>query len=95
MGNAEERNGTLMCTDAYAATFGIKSRGTVSRCLNLLKERGLIVCTRKAVTVGRDMVADLLPRRLAARSSRRSDTRLPDVVAGAGTQAQGKRIGRR
>jgi hypothetical protein len=49
MGNAEERNGTLMCTDAYAATFGIKSHGTVSRCLNLLKERGLIVCTRKGV----------------------------------------------
>lgn len=48
-GKAKERNGTMMCTDTYATKFGITSRETVYRSLQLLEERGLIVRTRQGM----------------------------------------------
>ena len=49
MGKAKERNGTMMCTDTYAAKFGMTSRETVYRSLQALEERGLIVRTRQGM----------------------------------------------
>jgi hypothetical protein len=46
LGNAKDRNGTLACTDTYAAKFGFRSRETVYRSLHKLEERGLMVKTR-------------------------------------------------
>lgn len=47
VGNAKERNGTLMATDTYCAKFGMTSHGTVQRSREQLEQRGLIVCTRR------------------------------------------------
>jgi hypothetical protein len=49
MGKARERNGTMMCTDSYAEKFGMNSRETVYRSLQLLEYRGLIVRTRQGM----------------------------------------------
>lgn len=48
-GRARDRNGTMMCTDAYAARFGLVSRETLARSLALLEERGLIERTRRVM----------------------------------------------
>lgn len=53
MGHAEERNGTMMCTDSYAKGFGITSRETVYRSLHALEERGVIVRTRQGMRMRR------------------------------------------
>lgn len=47
VGKAKEKNGTMMCTDSYAAKFGLKSHGTVQAALTLLEKRGLIITTRR------------------------------------------------
>lgn len=47
VGKVKDRNGTLMCSEAYAAKFGITSRATVRRCLTELEARGLIERTRR------------------------------------------------
>jgi hypothetical protein len=46
-GKSRERNGTMMCSDSYAGTFGLSSHDTLYRSLQLLEERGLIVTTRR------------------------------------------------
>jgi hypothetical protein len=48
VGKAKERNGTLMCSDSYAARFGMTSHDTLHRSLELLERRSLIVVTRRA-----------------------------------------------
>lgn len=47
VGKSRERNGTMMCSDSYAARFGITSHDTLTRSLELLQQRGLIVITRR------------------------------------------------
>jgi hypothetical protein len=47
VGRTRERNGTLCCSESYAAKFGIKSRDTVRRSLIELQQRGIIVVTRR------------------------------------------------
>ena len=47
LGKAKERNGLMMCSESYAARFGIDARITVHRSLQLLTERGLIERTRQ------------------------------------------------
>lgn len=49
LGHAKERNGLMMCTDSYAAEFGITSRETVYRSLKALGEHGFIVRTRQGI----------------------------------------------
>lgn len=49
VGKPKERNGTMMCSDSYAARYGINSHDTLSRALTELKERGLIVVTRQGM----------------------------------------------
>jgi len=46
-GKSRERNGTMMCSERYAARFGINSRETVRRSLAELEARGLIERTRR------------------------------------------------
>lgn len=46
-GKTKESNGTMMCSDSYAAKFGLKSHGTVQSSLEVLEARGIIVTTRK------------------------------------------------
>jgi hypothetical protein len=46
-GKSRERNGTLMCSETYAARFGMDSKGTVSQALTQLEERGIIERTRR------------------------------------------------
>jgi hypothetical protein len=46
VGRAKEFNGTMMCSESYAAQYGIKSHGAVYRGLLELQDRKLIVCTR-------------------------------------------------
>jgi len=46
-GRTPQQNGRLMCTDAYAAKFGLRSHDTVQRARLELVGRGLIVCTRR------------------------------------------------
>jgi hypothetical protein len=52
-GNVKERNGTLACSDSYAATFGLTSKDTLHRALGELRERGLIVRTRQGMKMRR------------------------------------------
>jgi hypothetical protein len=47
VGKSKERNGTQMCSESYAARYGLKSHGTVHRALLELQDRQLIVCTRR------------------------------------------------
>jgi hypothetical protein len=47
VGKSKDRNGLMMCSETYAAKFGINSRETVSRCLADLEARGLIERTRR------------------------------------------------
>jgi hypothetical protein len=47
VGNAEGRNGTLMCSESYAAKYGIKSHGAVKRALQELLDHQLIILTRR------------------------------------------------
>jgi hypothetical protein len=47
VGKSKERNGTMMCSESYAARYGVDSRDTVRRSLLLLEERGLIERTRR------------------------------------------------
>lgn len=49
VGQVEARNGTLACTDSYAARYGFKSRETVQRALAELERRGFIVRTRQGM----------------------------------------------
>lgn len=46
VGKPKERNGTMACTDSYAARFGVTSHQTVYRGLLELRDRGLVVVTR-------------------------------------------------
>lgn len=46
-GITKDRNGTMMASESYCKDFGLTSHGTVQRSLDTLKNRGLIVCTRR------------------------------------------------
>jgi hypothetical protein len=47
VGRSRERNGTMCCSESYAAQFGVRSRDTVRRSLIELQQRGIIVVTRR------------------------------------------------
>src|SRR5665213_453023 len=47
VGKSKERNGTMMCSETYAAQYGIRSHGAVRRALQELLDRKLIICTRR------------------------------------------------
>lgn len=47
VGRTKERNGTMCCSESYAAKFGINSRDTLNRSLAELQRRGIIVITRR------------------------------------------------
>ena len=47
VGKPRERNGTMMCSESYARTYGLTSHATLQRALKELQDRGLIVCTRR------------------------------------------------
>jgi hypothetical protein len=47
VGRTKERNGTMCCSERYAAKYGIRARATVLRALTELQERGIIVITRR------------------------------------------------
>lgn len=53
VGKSKERNGTMMCSDSYAAKFGITSHDTLSRSLECLETRGLIETTRHVLRMRR------------------------------------------
>ena len=53
IGKPKERNGTMMCTDSYAAKFGLNSHDTLHRSLVILEQRGLITTTRRAARLGK------------------------------------------
>lgn len=47
VGKAKHRNGTLACSESYAAQFGITSSDTLARSLKELQLRGLVEVTRR------------------------------------------------
>lgn len=53
VGNPEERNGTFAATDHYCRQFGLTSKETRHRCLQMLEQRGLFVCTRRGFKMRR------------------------------------------
>jgi hypothetical protein len=47
VGKSKDRNGLMMCSESYAAKYGITAKITVHRALQLLVDRGLIERTRR------------------------------------------------